>query len=122
VPISTPGFRNPVADLQPALAAITQAGVRVLPATGQAIEDLMRPDQDESYDRVRLGPSALEVDTYLARIGQALGFKVENIYVARRRGNSAQQMGKHGRVPQRESVVVFRAPGCTDVDATTSTR
>jgi hypothetical protein len=25
-----------------------------LPATGQAIEDLMRPDQDESYDRVRL--------------------------------------------------------------------
>ena len=65
---------------------------------------------------------ALEVDTYLARIGQALGFKVEHIYVARRRGNSAQQMGKHGRVPQRESVVVFRAPGCTDVDATTSTR
>jgi hypothetical protein len=48
VPISTPGLSNPVAELQPALAAITEAGVRVLPATGQAIEDLMRPDQDES--------------------------------------------------------------------------
>jgi hypothetical protein len=52
---------------------------------------------------------ALEVDTYLAQI-QALGYEVEHIYVARRRGNSAQQMGKHGCVPQRESVVVFRAP------------
>jgi DNA modification methylase len=54
----------------------------------------------------------LEVDTYLGRIGQALGLRVEHIYVARRRGNSAQQMGKHGRAPQRESVVVFRAPDC----------
>jgi tRNA G10 N-methylase Trm11 len=53
---------------------------------------------------------ALEVDTYLARIGQALGFRVEHIFVARRRGNSAQQMGKHGRDPQRESVVVLRTP------------
>jgi hypothetical protein len=62
---------------------------------------------------------ALEVDTYLARIGQALGFQVEHIFVARRRGNSAQQMGKHGREPQRESVVVFRAPGCGDVGGST---
>lgn len=28
---------------------------RILPATGQAVEDLMRPDQEETYDRVRLG-------------------------------------------------------------------
>jgi len=53
---------------------------------------------------------ALEVDTYLALIGQELGFRVEHMFVARRRGNSAQQMRKHGRDPQRESVVVFRAP------------
>lgn len=56
---------------------------------------------------------ALEVDTYLALIGQSLGFQVEHIFVARRRGNSAQQMGKHGREPQRESIIVFRAPATT---------
>ncbi len=45
---------NPFEGLQPALRVMAQEG-KILPATGQAIEDLMRPDQEEAYDRVRLG-------------------------------------------------------------------
>ncbi|MCX7424470.1 MAG: hypothetical protein NTW96_02345 [Planctomycetia bacterium] len=50
----------------------------------------------------------LPVDTYLARIGQALGLKWEKTIAVRLRGNSAQQMGRFGRHPSRESIVVFR--------------
>ncbi len=41
---------NPFAALQPALQVIAQEA-KVLPATGQAIEDLMRPDHAEVIDR-----------------------------------------------------------------------
>ena len=34
----------------------------------------------------------------------------EEIRVVRRRGNSAQQMGKYGRMASRESVVIFEKP------------
>jgi len=47
-------MRNPFLGLRPALEIMVREG-RVLPATGQAIEDMMRPDQEEAYDRVRLG-------------------------------------------------------------------
>ncbi|HJS81856.1 MAG TPA: hypothetical protein VJ742_03380, partial [Nitrososphaera sp.] len=45
---------NPFEGLRPALEVMAREG-EILPATGQAIEDLMRPDQEEGYDRVRLG-------------------------------------------------------------------
>src|SRR2546428_9011250 len=45
---------NPFEGLRPALEVMAREG-EILPATGQAIEDLMRPDQEEAYDRVRLG-------------------------------------------------------------------
>ena len=45
---------NPFAGLRPALEVIAQEA-EILPATGQALEDLMRPDQDEVYDRIRTG-------------------------------------------------------------------
>lgn len=45
---------NPFAALRPALEVMAKEG-EILPATGQALEDLMRPDQEEGYDRVRLG-------------------------------------------------------------------
>ncbi|MCL6446658.1 MAG: hypothetical protein K6U04_00670 [Armatimonadetes bacterium] len=47
-------MRNPFAGLQPALAVICREG-KVLPATGQAMEDLMRPDHEEVIDRLRTG-------------------------------------------------------------------
>lgn len=51
----------------------------------------------------------IPVDEITAEIGEKVGLKCEKIIVARHRGNSAQQMGKFGRNPSRESVVVFRA-------------
>jgi hypothetical protein len=48
------------------------------------------------------------VDSYLAEIGQAVGLEWERTVAVRLRGNSAQQMGRFGRNPSRESIVVFR--------------
>lgn len=45
---------NPFEGLLPALALMAQEA-RVLPATGQAVEDLMRPDHEEVIDRLRMG-------------------------------------------------------------------
>lgn len=45
---------NPFEGLRPALQVMAQEA-RVLPATGQAVEDLMRPDHDEVIDRLRMG-------------------------------------------------------------------
>lgn len=42
---------NPLSGLTPALAAICEKG-KVLPATGQALIDLLGPDQDETFDRL----------------------------------------------------------------------
>lgn len=43
---------NPFEGLRPALEVIAREA-KVLPATGQALEDLMRPDHDEVIDRLR---------------------------------------------------------------------
>lgn len=45
-------MRNPFEGLRPALQIIAQEA-KVLPATGQALEDLMRPDHAEVIDRLR---------------------------------------------------------------------
>jgi len=58
---------NPFEGLRPALEVMAREG-EILPATGQAIEDLMRPDQEEGYDRVRLG---LDSDTILDLVIEA---------------------------------------------------
>jgi len=48
------------------------------------------------------------VDEFAAEIGEGVGLRCERLLVARRRGNSAQQMGRYGKEPSRETVVVFR--------------
>ena len=52
---------------------------------------------------------SVPVDELTAEIGEQLGLCCEKLLVARYRGNSAQQMGRYGRQPARESVVVLRA-------------
>lgn len=52
---------NPFAPLRPALEVITKEG-KVLPATGQAMEDLMRPDHEEVIDRLRSHPDDKVMD------------------------------------------------------------
>ena len=56
---------------------------------------------------VRYHGITIPVDQITAEIGSKVGLKVNDIFVARYRGNSAQQMGKYGRSPSRESVLVM---------------
>lgn len=48
------------------------------------------------------------IDEILADISQLAGLSYDGAWVIRRRGNSAQQMGRFGREPSRESVVFLR--------------
>lgn len=52
---------NPFAPLRPALEVIAKEG-KVLPATGQAMEDLMRPDHEEVIDKLRSHPDDKVMD------------------------------------------------------------
>lgn len=58
-------------------------------------------------DNVRFDGLTLPVDLVLSEMAEEAGFEVEAILVARYKGNSSQQMGKYGRVPVRESVLVW---------------
>ena len=53
---------------------------------------------------------SLLVDELTAEIGETTGLICTEIRVLRVRGNSAQQMGRYGRSPSRESLVLFRRP------------
>ena len=56
------------------------------------------------------GGECIAVDELTAQIGEQVGLRCERLLAVRQRGNSAQQMGKFGRNPSRESVVVFVKP------------
>ena len=53
---------------------------------------------------------AVLVDEFTAEIGEHIGLVCREIRAVRWRGNSAQQMGRYGRVASRESVVFFEKP------------
>ncbi len=59
-------------------------------------------------DNVRFEGEMKPVDLVLSGMAEDAGFHVEEIMIARYKGNSSQQMGKYGRVPVRESIVVWR--------------
>jgi tRNA G10 N-methylase Trm11 len=52
----------------------------------------------------------IPVDEILLLLGKAIGYVALTSWVARLRGNSAQQMGRYGREPARESVVILQKP------------
>ena len=52
----------------------------------------------------------LVVDEFTAELGEQVGLTCSEIRGVRWRGNSAQQMGRYGRTPARESVVMFKKP------------
>lgn len=60
---------------------------------------------------VRYAGAPILVDEYTAEIGERAGLVCREIRVVRWRGNSAQQMGKYGRVASRESIVMFQKHG-----------
>jgi hypothetical protein len=57
---------------------------------------------------VRHAGVMIPVDEILLSIGQTIGYVALTSWVARLRGNSAQQMGRYGREPARESIVILR--------------
>ncbi len=58
-------------------------------------------------DNVRFEGEMIPVDLILSEMAEKVGFDVKEIIVARYKGNSSQQMKKYGRVPVRESIVVW---------------
>jgi len=59
-------------------------------------------------DNVSFDGELLPVDLILSEIAEQAGFAVEQVIIARYKGNSSQQMGKYGRFPVRESIVIWR--------------
>lgn len=59
---------------------------------------------------VRHAGVMVPVDEILVEVGEQAGFIFEGAWVARLRGNSAQQMAIFGREPSRETIVLFRHP------------
>ena len=55
----------------------------------------------------RYSGRVIRVDEYTAELGERVGLVCREIRAVRWRGNSAQQMGRYGRVASRESVVLF---------------
>ena len=55
----------------------------------------------------RYSGRVIRVDEYTAELGERVGLICREIRAVRWRGNSAQQMGRYGRVASRESVVLF---------------
>lgn len=70
---------NPFSGLRPALEVIAQEA-EILPATGQALEDLMRPDQEEVYDRIRTGIDDKILDVLIEAPNRATYVPVPPLY------------------------------------------
>jgi site-specific DNA-methyltransferase (cytosine-N4-specific) len=58
-------------------------------------------------DNVRFEGELIPVDLVLSEMAEEAGFKVKKIIVARYKGNSSQQMKRYGRIPVRESIVIW---------------
>ena len=57
---------------------------------------------------VRYHGITVPVDEIVVEIAESLQLRLNTVLAARYRGNSAQQMGKYGRRPSRESVVLLQ--------------
>ena len=58
-------------------------------------------------DNVRFEGEMIPVDLILSEMAEEIGFEVKEIIIARYKGNSSQQMKKYGKVPVRESIVIW---------------
>ncbi len=78
------------------------------------IQECYRTLENDSFmfvvnDNVRYAGVSISVDLILSKIAEDLGFKIENILVLPNgKGNSSQQMGKHGREALRKCVYVWK--------------
>jgi hypothetical protein len=58
-------------------------------------------------DNVRFEGELIPVDLILSEMAEDVGFETRKILITRYKGNSSQQMRKYGRVPVRESVILW---------------
>ena len=56
----------------------------------------------------RWGGVVVPVDHLLMNMAEKIGFRPEEIIITRLKGNSPQQMRKYGKIPVRESIVIFK--------------
>ena len=56
---------------------------------------------------VRFEGELIPVDLLLSELASDVGFSIDEVIITRYKGNSSQQMGKYGRVPVRESVLIW---------------
>ena len=56
---------------------------------------------------VRFEGELIPVDLLLSELASDIGFRIDKVIITRYKGNSSQQMGKYGRVPVRESVLLW---------------
>ena len=60
-------------------------------------------------DNVRYAGISISVDMICSKIAEDLGFKIENILILPQgKGNSSQQMDKHGKKDLRKCVYVWK--------------
>lgn len=71
---------------------------------------ILRPGGRLAYvlGNVRHAGIMIPVDELLVYISEQVGLVLDTVWVTRLRGNSAQQMGKFGREPARESIILLR--------------
>jgi hypothetical protein len=58
-------------------------------------------------DNVRFEGEIIPVDLIFSEMAEEVGFKVKDIITCRYKGNSSQQMKKFGKIPVRETVIVW---------------
>ncbi len=76
----------------------------------RALWHLLQPGAIAAFvvGNVRHAGVMVPVDLILIEIAEQIGYTLQTAWVARLRGNSAQQMGRFGREPARETVVILR--------------
>lgn len=57
---------------------------------------------------VRFEGEIVPVDLILSEIAKNVGFETIGVWATRYKGNSSQQMGKYGRTPVRESIILWK--------------
>lgn len=117
---SLPAFEPPILLLETLAQLPAKADPRIEPMLCGYFED-MNAVLNSAYQilepggyvalvvgNVRHAGVMVPVDEILLQMGESLGYQPLISWVARLRGNSAQQMGRFGREPARESVVFLR--------------
>jgi hypothetical protein len=59
----------------------------------------------------RWGGVVVPVDHLVMLLGERQGLRPKNVLITREKGNSPQQMRRYGRIPVRESIVIFEKLG-----------